>query len=375
MSAFYLIAGFFAHLVYHRRGMRAFVRDRSKRILAPMVGGWLIFGVLAIVVTIWGVTRTFAGQAPPPGTEGGFPPGFPLTHLWFLYYLCIFYVLALSLRGVFVAVDRSGRARAAVDAVMRAAVSSYVAPIVLAAPLAAVLYFNASWPAWFGVPTPDMGFMPKVPAMVGFGTAFAIGWLLHRQTAPRPLASGMACAPADRRCANGVCLSIVGIAPSLETATTVPGPGWNRLVYTVGYTLAIWFWTFGIVGAGLRFCSAESPVRRYLADSSYWLYLAHLPLVFFLEVVFAKVPLHWAIKFPLILAIALTMLLVTYHYFVRPTFIGALLNGRKYPRRKASSEPETPTPAPTNRAAPETRTSPSSPTSRSATARRPPSTA
>ena len=81
---------------------------------------------------------------------------------------------------------------------------------------------------------------------------------------------------------TAACLSIVGIAPSLATATTVPGPAWSRLAYTACYTLAIWFWTFGIVGAGLRFCSAESPVRRYLADSSYWLYLAHLPLVFFL---------------------------------------------------------------------------------------------
>jgi hypothetical protein len=75
-------------------------------------------------------------------------------------------------------------------------------------------------------------------------------------------------------------------------------------------------------------------VRRYLADSSYYLFLAHLPLVFFLQVVFAKVPLHWTVKFPLIFTIALTVLLVSYHYWVRPTFIGALLNGRKYPRRK-----------------------------------------
>ena len=52
-----------------------------------------------------------------------------------------------------------------------------------------------------------------------------------------------------------------------------------------------------------------------------------------------KVPLHWAIKFPLILAITLAVLLVSYHYLVRPTFIGALLNGRKYPRGKRATEP------------------------------------
>ena len=52
-----------------------------------------------------------------------------------------------------------------------------------------------------------------------------------------------------------------------------------------------------------------------------------------------KVPLHWAIKFPLIVAITLTVLFVSYHYLVRPTFIGALLNGRKYPRGSRAVEP------------------------------------
>ena len=42
MSLFYFIAGFFAHLVFHRRGARAFVKDRAKRILVPMTAGWVV---------------------------------------------------------------------------------------------------------------------------------------------------------------------------------------------------------------------------------------------------------------------------------------------------------------------------------------------
>ncbi len=73
-------------------------------------------------------------------------------------------------------------------------------------------------------------------------------------------------------------------------------------------------------------------MRRYLADASYWLYLAHVPIVFGLQAALMHVPLHWAIKFPLILAITMTVLLTSYHYLVRPTLIGEILNGRKYPR-------------------------------------------
>ena len=319
MSLFFLLAGFFAHMVLHRRGTRAFVKDRSKRILVPMVGGWFIFATPAILVIRW----------------GGHPLGFQLLHFWFLYYLSIFYVLALTLREAFDGmIDRGGRIRVRIDAIVRSVTSTYIAPIVLAAPLFVVLYFNEAWFPWFGIPAPDGGFRPSVSAMVGYGTAFGFGWFLHRQLELLDhwesawyvhVWTGIAL--------TAVCLSIVGIAPSGMMASAVPGPTWSRIVYTWCYTAAIWFWTFGIVGAGLRFCSQPSPVRRYLADSSYYLYLAHLPLVFFLQLVFARAPLHWTVKFPLILAIALILLLVSYHYWVRPTFIGALLNGRKYPRR------------------------------------------
>ena len=120
MSLFYFIAGFFAHLVFHRRGARAFVKDRAKRILVPMTAGWIVLAPPTIAAVIWGLTRTFP-DGPPPGAEanGGLPQGFPLTHLWFLYYLSLFYVLALALRAAFVTlVDRSGALRALIDKVV-----------------------------------------------------------------------------------------------------------------------------------------------------------------------------------------------------------------------------------------------------------------
>ena len=39
MPLFFLIAGFFGRMVLERRGTGAFVRDRSKRILLPLVFG------------------------------------------------------------------------------------------------------------------------------------------------------------------------------------------------------------------------------------------------------------------------------------------------------------------------------------------------
>ena len=92
--------------------------------------------------------------------------------------------------------------------------------------------------------------------------------------------------------------------------------------------LAIWCWVFAITGLALRFLSDESPARRYLADSSYWIYLAHLPIVAAFQVLVGHLPWHWSVKFPLILAGSFAVLFASYHLLVRFTFIGAILNGR-----------------------------------------------
>jgi len=338
MSLFFLIAGFFAHLAFHRRGLRAFVKDRAKRILVPMTAGWVLLAPPTIAAMVWGLSRTFP-DAPQAGAEAAAPQGFPLIHLWFLYYLSILYVLVLALRAAFVALlDRSGALRARIDAWVGAGLASHLAPLALAMPTFAILYFDAAWPVWFGITTPDQGLTPKLPALVAFGTAFALGWVMHRQVAllgmlERQWRSNLALAAG----LTIACLAIVGPAPDLTAPTAIAGGPAMRLAYAAGYSLSIWYWSFGLIGAAMRFCSGASAVRRYLADASYWLYLVHVPIVFALQALLMKVPLHWTVKFPLIVAITLGVLLATYHVLVRPTVLGEILNGRRYPRRQRAA--------------------------------------
>jgi ABC-type multidrug transport system ATPase subunit/peptidoglycan/LPS O-acetylase OafA/YrhL len=337
MTTFFIVAGLFARLMVARRGSRGFIADRAKRILVPLIVGWIILAPLTIWALIWGVTRsadpaTVAAVSHPAVVPAG---AFPLVHLWFLYYLCIFYVALLAIRGLSLKIDAAGHLGRALDRGARALMGSYAAPLVFAAPIFAVLGFDQRIAFLGGIPTPDTSLVPQIPALVGFGTAFIVGWLLHRQLDLLPqlrkrwlghLVIGLALSIA--------CQSV----PGIKLGTTAPWFGHLLTsatpLYAACYLLSSWYWSFGIIGAALRFCEGESTVRRYLADSSYWLYLAHLPLVFFLAAAFAKVPLHWAIKFPLILAITMTVLLASYHYLVRQTWIGEILNGRRYPRAK-----------------------------------------
>jgi len=341
MTLFFLIAGFFGHLAYHRRGARAFAKDRAKRIGVPLVAGWLLLAPATIAIVIWGLARTFPGAAAADADAA--QQGFPLTHLWFLYYLLMLYAIVSIVRPAFDKfVDRGGAVRARLDALVEAGIRSRLAPLALAAPTAAILYLDADWPVWFGIPTPDTGLAPQPAALGAFGTAFALGWLLHRQTGlldrlARQWATNLVVAAALT--ATG--LAIVGPTPDLVAPTALGGGASLRFAHAATYALSIWCWTFGLLGAAVRFASRESAVRRYLADASYWMYLVHLPLVFGMQVVLMEVPLHWTVKFPLIVAVALAVLLASYHFLVRSTFLGELLNGRRIARKRDRPAPRT----------------------------------
>src|SRR6187402_1042841 len=54
MSLFFLVAGFFAHLAFHRRGLRGFLKDRARRVLVPLTAGWAILAPPTIAAVLWG---------------------------------------------------------------------------------------------------------------------------------------------------------------------------------------------------------------------------------------------------------------------------------------------------------------------------------
>lgn len=104
-----------------------------------------------------------------------------------------------------------------------------------------------------------------------------------------------------------------------------------KLGFALSYSLMMWLLVFGSIGCFQAIFHAHSEAWRYVADSSYWIYLLHLPLVAYLQVWMASWTWPALVKVPLLLAIAFVILFATYHYFVRSTFLGQVLNGRRFP--------------------------------------------
>jgi hypothetical protein len=91
-----------------------------------------------------------------------------------------------------------------------------------------------------------------------------------------------------------------------------------------------WSMIFCLMGIFRKCFSAENAWVRYISDSAYWLYLAHLPLIQLIQVLVRDWNAPSVLKLGVICAITLAVLLVIYEYGVRYTFIGTMLNGKKY---------------------------------------------
>ncbi|RZJ40263.1 MAG: hypothetical protein EON87_18425, partial [Brevundimonas sp.] len=131
--------------------------------------------------------------------------------------------------------------------------------------------------------------------------------------------------------ALGAICAVIGLmllGPSLPAITPVEVPVQKAMLAGL-YAVASYGISFGLLGFALRRLSGQSPVRRYLADASYWVYLIHIPIVMALQVAIADLAWPWPIKFVALLAGVLSITIGTYQYLVRPTFIGTWLNGKR----------------------------------------------
>lgn len=333
METFFLLAGFLGHVTFHRKGAGAFVRSRYFRIVVPFVVGWPILRPLLVSGWIMGAASLRGDYSFWAGLRGGFQSMgnlragiFTGTHLWFLYYLALVTGLTLVLRGL----ARSTGARYAgmlrcADTLVSWLARSPLALPVLLVPTAVALWFMRYW----GMDTPDQGMMPEIPVLAVYGGFFIFGWLLGRQ---RGLLAPLARLTPLRWILAAAGIAAIQYLGRFQFELSEPHYNALRAAYALGYALTMWTLVLLTIGVFQRFCAQPRPAVRYLADSSYWLYLVHLPIVIWLQVAVAAAPVHWSLKLAGITTVTLAVALLSYDLLVRSTWLGQLLNGTRRDR-------------------------------------------
>ena len=121
-------------------------------------------------------------------------------------------------------------------------------------------------------------------------------------------------------------IAFVLALPFLEDKDT----GWNYHWISLCSASFVWFMIFGLVGFFRKLFSRANLKVRFISDSSYWLYIAHLPLIQIIQFWVSEWSLPSFIKLIFVCIITTILLLLSYRYLIRYSPIGTMLNGKRY---------------------------------------------
>lgn len=187
-------------------------------------------------------------------------------------------------------------------------------------------------------PDTSTGLIPLPHVLIYYAVFFAFGALLYDRRNHR---GEMLIDTLGWRWKVMLPLTIVIILP-LALALTFAEKDRSWGLASLAQVIYAWAMIVALMGAFRAFLAKERRGVRYLSDSSYWLYLAHLPLIIAAQAWIRDWDLPSGVKFfSLTIGVSL-LLLITYRLFVRYTLIGTMLNGKRTRlnrKKKQSTDP------------------------------------
>ena len=229
-----------------------------------------------------------------------------LHHLWFLWHLTLIaggYLLLIQLRGA-----RTWRPL----------------PVWVVAPSAFIATAGLQMSMWSFGPDTSTSLVPAGRVVAYYAVFFAVGvasysvrnngknWMSQLSTAWLPF-------PVLGAALGGVFWA------ALDAAY---GDAPNETLAGVLQTYYTWLMIVGVISLASLLLNTSRRWIRFVSDSSYWLYLAHLPLVLIGQRWLQDVDWPIGLEFLLLVSTLTVVLLISYRWLIRPTPIGWLLNGR-----------------------------------------------
>jgi glucan biosynthesis protein C len=330
MPLFFILAGFFANLVISNNSWTHWWGNRFLRIGLPLLVFSPLLSLTIPSVFSYGATGTWAFFY---STEG------QPYHLWFLWHLLIFAVLTVVARpcylfGFKVLASLSGIGG---GRVLQSAFNSSCRVLFKA-------LFQSRFPLpfiilCFFINRPNGGELIENPA--GSGLYFILGYSFFSN---RSLISYiklhwsyyflLAIALFGFYMTAYIPVLRDGIRELFPELLTL-GEGkdyshFDTLRYLSQISASVLF-SYAFLGLAEAKFGSYSARWKFISDGSYWTYIVHLPVVTSLTFFMFKMDVLIEIKFLAAIIATFIICLVTYKYFVRSTFIGLILNGKRQP--------------------------------------------
>ncbi|MEO1857758.1 MAG: acyltransferase family protein [Rubritalea sp.] len=307
MQLFFLLSGFFTAMIYQRRGLKFLLNHRLKRVALPL----LIFTPILTPLVEWvlRMARTKQGNAEVFNSVTNVPwlETFNFHHLWFLWFLCLM-VLAFAL------ISALPKPRISKKWINSPRCLLWLIPLTMLPQL----WMTRAYPLYG--PESSLNFIPIPYVFFYYAIFYGFGAILYH------FGDEVVTKHWKLKLLIALCVLFPsGMLLEWWSLYNVPTLQWVSDLLQVSFS---WLMIFACIGLFREKLSQPSPKVRYLSDASYWLYLAHLPLVFGLQLAILDWPLSSWVKFLLVNLFSFSLLLISYHYGVKGKILGKLLNGK-----------------------------------------------
>lgn len=319
MPLFFLMAGFFTAYLYYSRGAWQMVQHRAARVAVPF--GLFLVVLFPLVMSGFrfsqagGIHGGWEAASAYLATPSGWYAGFRTIHLWFLYYLLIFYAL------IGLSMPILGRmAGSWLDSLWPRLGRLIHHPLGIV--VGSATTFLTLLPMRAAGLDTETSFLVQPKVLLAYGVFMVFGWVLYLNREQ-----------VDRFAFRAWPFMIVGFLLACGyLAYVIAAHGTFLLAGKAIAAAAMWTLIYGFIGLFVRYYDHPRPLGRYLADASYWLYLVHLPITIWVPGLMNGWNVPAVLKSAITLGVTILFSVATYHFFVRSTAIGALLNGKRYPR-------------------------------------------
>lgn len=244
-------------------------------------------------------------------------PPITTVHLWFLYNLLFFYIIT----AVVVKFVKFDWAKSVFN---RPKLFLLLSPLILTP---ALITQHAPFPA------PEQ-FTPQLWSLGFYGLLFLFGYGLHKyETFLDTLKPYLSYLLVVSIVAYGIFYSLIPAEVNIQDvmANTMNAPELTSKQFSLALLQGIpaIYMSLVLLIIGKLWLNKKSNGMRKIADSSYWVYIIHLPVLWVIQFMLLDVQLPLLVEFLISSISTLLIGYISYLGVVRYTPIGWLLNGRK----------------------------------------------
>lgn len=321
MPLFFMVAGFFAMFLYVKIGEKAFIKHRFRRIVVPFFVSLITIRPLTEASFLFYKYTTYQHVADSSAFFLAIRNCFEWMgtfHLWFLYYLSIYYIAMVLL----IHFRRTKFGYAICNFIISPLkhFSLVRTRNILFLVLPVFILLIPFKTAEVGIGTSSI--FPRLNYLSFYGFFFFLGLLLHYQIKDlKKTGANTWVGLLGGTLAALLFISLRDYEPLLFDKAGI------LFLCKLLTALSAILLTFGFMGFFMKYFSFKSKKFRYISDSSYWVYLIHLCFVITAQSLLAAQDFSAGSKFLIALFVPTVISFLTYEWFVRYTIIGKWLHG------------------------------------------------